>query len=402
MEKIIKLKDTNRTERIWINGKIREFNVKLAKIDDLFLYPANTRLEILSKKEKLNSSDFRDEEIQNKLREIIRNEYPKENEETKISLIEQGLKDPIFIDKYGLVLSGNRRTTLMKEIHEEDNSKFSEIEVVVEEKELSDIEKKTYELMLQYEVQKKVDYSRLSRMSSAHKTFPILRDSGLDETQIAKRLSYPSKVSMLKDINEYEILEKYIEFYNKDVELEENKVNIWDFDKEKYLNVIDTINRLISKRDDVVEKEKIMKSIFSIMVLDTEQSLDIRSVFTNAYPGNNADREMDNYFKLNIEKIIDEKLSDSYLSSLKNKSISDDEIEKNRLFVKSRITTMSKMVKQEKNEAEKIINLDALIDEVDAQIDRISPGSLTTAKIKEARKIATRLKKIQKKLEKLL
>lgn len=320
-----KWEKTNKIGEIWLNNKLVELEIYYIPIDDLYLYPKNTRFLIEAQQEGLDQAQLTDKGTQTKLEKIIWNKYPKENKKTLESLKKHGLKDAIYVyGEDGTVLSGNRRTTLLKKLNKENptDKKFKKVKAFVHKEKLSEIEKKSYELTMQYEPEQKIDYTRLNRMLSSAEVHKELSPYKSD-TEIAKIVGYGNKTKLLKDIGELKLLQEYISYYNDGLS-EELKVSLMDFDKEKYLNILDTLYKTVSKLNDAEIIKKTKNAMFNLMILDKVRALDIRAAFSKAYKDINEPSFYD--FHENINKNI----TNDLIIGIKNKNPDEEKLEEAR------------------------------------------------------------------------
>ena len=166
-----------RTKR-FVHGKFligeidssRNFNVYLVPTRFLIHNPHNSRFKskILSCSDYPEGSNFYfSEEGQERIKGWILSQNKEINNSSSEDIRKKGQQEPGLITADGLVINGNRRLALIKELYKEGNDeKFSYLKVVILEGVFSDdIEKiKDFERKIQFCKENSIDYDRINKM----------------------------------------------------------------------------------------------------------------------------------------------------------------------------------------------------------------------------------------------
>lgn len=160
-----------------INDEEIIFEEKQIHINELFFNPYNTRIEselaaLKQSNEFQNTEDYLKKEFQDKIFEIFKNNKSTDKEAIVRSIKkEKGILEEMYITKNNIVLSGNNRLSILKELWDKNYEDVSyEVKVYVHPKEnLSEQEIDELEIYLQMSGKEKEKYKEFEKMMKIHK-----------------------------------------------------------------------------------------------------------------------------------------------------------------------------------------------------------------------------------------
>lgn len=345
------LNKTNETESVIINDKrevLNVYEIDFKNINLLKFNPFNTRISDLvisdNNFNKMNEYDLRKSyELQNFIFNNLK-KYHKEidNKRLKQSIIDNGLVKPLICLEDGLLLSGNNRLSILKDLKNENENKI--IRVAIYNEKLNKKQIIENELALQNGTDIKLDYDQMSKIIR----IGDLKEREYSNLEIAKKMGINQK-----DVNKnYKIYMLYDNFlfysnFSRKYDFYRNFNNLY--------SMLASLENTISKRNVPKGKEEILKEIYFDVILTTNSPVqkfrDHINKILNLTPVKKRDKEL-NKFIYEINNIIKESL---FLAK---------KINKNSLSIIDDLREIREKSKQ--NECEKLIT-----NAIDESIKRI-------------------------------
>lgn len=212
------VKNTERTTKIPIDGKLEELKVYKIKISNLYFNDKNDRIATFisqyKDEEKNDNLDFKNrEEYNNILHKFIVDSNKKAFEATKKNIRIIGQHKDIVVLKDGRIIDGNRRFTCLRDLYNETKDpKFLWIDAVILDKENEADERqiKILELMLQQGEDKKVDYDPIEKLVGIYKD--IIKNQILTEKDYAKSIGMKDS-EFKKEVEVSKLLIEFLDYF---------------------------------------------------------------------------------------------------------------------------------------------------------------------------------------------
>lgn len=215
---IVKL-GSNRTYPLFYENKMQEMSVYDIPTSYLKLNPVNTR--ILSKRLELESQNINkisDAEIQDKIESWIWESDINKNKKTKEDIERKSQEKPAVITRDGLVVSGNRRLTIVRRINKEKGRdiklKCIVLSVTYADSNQSEIDIRRLEYSLQTGEDEKVNYDPIEKHLSANNYVEKYIEKGLiTKDQASNDLNYSSVAEFNKSAGIGKLMNQYLEHH---------------------------------------------------------------------------------------------------------------------------------------------------------------------------------------------
>ena len=211
---------SKRTYPLFYNNQMQDMPVYDIPTSYLKLNPVNTR--ILSKRlelESQNQSHLDDLEMQEKIGSWIWESDINKNKKTLEDILTKSQEKPAVITRDGLVVSGNRRLTIIRRINSEKGSsiklKCIVLKVTYSDSKQSEIDIRRLEYSLQTGEDEKVNYDPIEKHLSAHNYVEKYIDKGLiKREQAAKDLNFDSVGEFNKSAGIGKLMNQYLEHHD--------------------------------------------------------------------------------------------------------------------------------------------------------------------------------------------
>src|SRR5699024_2445586 len=161
------------------------------------------------------------EEFNNIIEKFIIDSNPKAFQKTKSTIKELGQMEPAVVLSDGIVIDGNRRFTVLRQLSKEErnSAQFEYIDAVVLDRDIyNDKDIKRLELNLQHGLESKVDYNPIERLVDIYETL-IAEDSDTGEPLFSikeyARDAQMKENDVKKDKEVAELLLEYLEFLHQ-------------------------------------------------------------------------------------------------------------------------------------------------------------------------------------------
>jgi hypothetical protein len=215
----IKNLGSKRTYPLYYENKMQEFNVYDIPTDYLKLNPVNTR--IFSKKLELDSqkeTKLDDIEIQERIEEWIWSSDIIKNKKTKQDIELKSQEKPAVITRDGLVVSGNRRLTIIRRINKEKGTSLKLKCIILNrsyaDSKQSEIDIRRLEYSLQTGEDEKVNYDPIEKHLSAYNYEEEYINNGLLKREVAANdLNYDSLAEFNKSAGVGKLMRQYLEHH---------------------------------------------------------------------------------------------------------------------------------------------------------------------------------------------
>lgn len=194
----------------------KEFKVYKIPVDFFILNPYNSRFE--SEQQNISNTFSNREDLykkagQEKIRKLILGQTKSKNENTKKDLISKGQQEAVIITNDGLLISGNRRFSIIQDINLNYSSKILSLDaVVLWEFSSEDIKKiKELELMIQFGKDASEKYSRFNRML-AMRNFKKMFSQKSDK-EITEHFGWGDPGGIKEVLNILDTMDQYLDFF---------------------------------------------------------------------------------------------------------------------------------------------------------------------------------------------
>ena len=218
ISKIVNL-GSNKTYPLYYENKMQDMSVYDIPTSFLKLNPVNTR--ILSKRlelESQNDSNYNDIDIQKKIEDWIWNSNISKNKKTKRDIEVKSQEKPAVITRDGLVVSGNRRLTIIRRINKEQGTEIKlkciVLRITYEDSSQSEIDIRRLEYSLQTGEDEKVNYDPIEKHLSANNYVEKYIKSGQLKSEVAaKDLNFESVSEFNKSAGIGKLMSEYLEHH---------------------------------------------------------------------------------------------------------------------------------------------------------------------------------------------
>ncbi len=215
---IVKL-GSNRTYPLFYENKMQDMDVYDIPTSYLKLNPVNTR--ILSKRlelESQNEKELNDLEIQEKIEFWIWNSDINKNKKTKEDIEVKSQEKPAVVTRDGLVVSGNRRLTIIRRINKEKGRdiklKCIVLSITYADSKQSEIDIRRLEYSLQTGEDEKVNYDPIEKHLSANNYLEkYIEKDVITRDQAANDLNYDSVAEFNKSAGIGKIMNEYLKYH---------------------------------------------------------------------------------------------------------------------------------------------------------------------------------------------
>lgn len=219
INKIVSL-GSKRTHPLYYDGKMQDMDVFDVPTSYLKLNPVNTR--ILSKRLELESQNdnyFNDLEVQEKIEDWIWNGDISKNKKTKKDIEIKSQEKPAVITRDGLVVSGNRRLTIIRRINKEKGGdlklKCVILGITYSDSKQSEIDIRRLEYSLQTGEDEKVNYDPIEKHLSANNYVEKYIETGLLDKEVAANdLNFDSIGEFNKSAGIGKLMNEYLEHHD--------------------------------------------------------------------------------------------------------------------------------------------------------------------------------------------
>ena len=265
-----------------------------ADINKLKFNPYNDRFAMEANKFQIDHEKQLglDEASQKHIYDILyeSNKNKKRNDITKKDILEKGVIEDIVIDENGIILDGNRRIAILKNIIENSNNKlnknqleqFSEPELILIKKKLMESEIREIETILQVGEDQKVSYDVINMYLKINRLYLEEKNKNLDDDLIYKKISsLLGSTYTTKDVKKmhgiFKLMEKYLRYFQKPkmYDLLKNKEDhfkqIYSFNNSSERKSIDFKNLIGTNSLEYEDtKTKIEKILFTLTAVHIE------------------------------------------------------------------------------------------------------------------------------------
>lgn len=275
-------------KRLYINGKVEEYETELIPLDKLYFNDLNGRIATYieeyndnPKNEKLDSLILKDnkEKYNDLIAKFIKessNDNEKSYQNTKKDISQKGQINPGVVLSDGRIIDGNRRFTAIRELYKDTGDpKFQYFEAVRLPGNLSKKDIKTLELWLQFNEDKKKEYNKIDFLVSLYNDVINEKTKQFDDKQYI-RASGIKESDYKKDINIIDTMIDYLNWRNM-------PKAFYILKKEKLDGPLEEISRIRGKLSEEEWNSKKDPLYFQITLVDTgDRTRDIRPLVDSA------------------------------------------------------------------------------------------------------------------------
>ena len=210
---------SKKTYPLYYNNKMQDMDVYDIPTSFLKLNPVNTR--ILSRRlelESQNEGDLNDIDIQNRIADWIWNSNINKNKKTKEDIEVKSQEKPAVITRDGLVVSGNRRLTIIRRINKEKGTEIKlkcvVLRITYGDSKQSEIDIRRLEYSLQTGEDEKVNYDPIEKHLSAKNYVEKYIETGQLKSEVAaKDLNFESVSEFNKSAGIGLLMSNYLEYH---------------------------------------------------------------------------------------------------------------------------------------------------------------------------------------------
>lgn len=330
-----------------LNNKQYELHLEKREIDDLLFNPFNTRIFdlIKSQPELKKIEDNFDLESLKKVQKLIleklkNNLLLNENKDIINSIKEDNVQNKMIILENGILLSGNNRLSIIKNLIEKNEwnhptnievfvikENFTKEEIIIAELEIQNIQSKqlAYDVINNIRrakdlIEKGIDVKRtlqLTNQSNSSKIYIYNFNSSLDD--LSKFYQVPNIIEKIGNLKIYSWIDYYTNIINN-VNLRSNRILINNIKNIMYLLVIFSSERIAfldfrfiianilkyerNERDDEISKlslkiKNILNPMANELILAFKNGDDLKDFKkTNKFELSNANFKIKNHFEL--------------------------------------------------------------------------------------------------------